>query len=201
MMSVVGGTLLQKLKVASVGIFGETLSLSSFLSRTGGAQRYGFIYGCIWGFDYKAIELWLRSGVDNWFFRHAVRWLVPRRFLDGAAFESLSHQLSNFLTTKGNEVAVLFPVKLRTKIKPVNSWIISIHNQKVLWLLEQLSPFHKLSLLRSQRNPQFVRDCPTIVAASSKTTQSFVLALSSWIGTRVPCDCRLKMVMNKAYVF
>ena len=140
--------------------FGETLSLSSCLSRTGGAQHNGFIYGCIRGFDYKAIELWLRSGVDNWFFRHAVRWLVPRRFLDGAAFESLSHQLSNFLTTQGNEVAVLFPVKLRTKIKPVNSRIISIHNQKVLWLLEQLSPFHKLSLLRSQRNPQFVPGLP-----------------------------------------
>src|ERR1700722_4935729 len=129
-------------------------------SRPGGAQHNGFIYGCIRGFDYKAIEFWLRSGVDNWFFRHAVRWLVPRRFLDGAAFESLSHQLSNFLTTQGNEVAVLFPVKLRTKIKPVNSRIISIHNQKVLWFLEQLSPFHELSLLRSQRNPQFVSGLP-----------------------------------------
>jgi hypothetical protein len=38
-----------------------------------------------------------------------------------------------------------------------------------------------------------------MVAASSKTTQSFVLALSGWIGTRVPCDFLLKMLMNKAF--
>ena len=38
-----------------------------------------------------------------------------------------------------------------------------------------------------------------MAAASNKTTQSFVLALSGWIGTRVPCDFLLKMLMNKAY--
>jgi hypothetical protein len=38
-----------------------------------------------------------------------------------------------------------------------------------------------------------------MVAASNKTTQSFVVALSGWIGTGVPCDFPLNMRMNKAY--
>jgi hypothetical protein len=64
------------------------------------------------------------------------------------------------LTGQRDERAALVLVELRAEIQRMYSGVISIHNDKVLGLAEQLSPLDDLPFLRRKRNSQLVTFLP-----------------------------------------
>jgi hypothetical protein len=79
---------------------------------------------------------------------------LSRRLPHSIFFESLCHQLSNFLSTQGDKRAVLALVELGTKIQRVYSWIIAVYDKEMLRFSEQFALCYKRSFLRRERDSE-----------------------------------------------